>query len=62
MNFRMRRNMAAATDKTAENDLMTRTAEQFLEKEVKDPELREILKPHSKCKYRFPIAHQSLEC
>jgi hypothetical protein len=51
--------MAAATNKTVENDLMTQTAEQFLEKEVKDPELREILKPHSKCKYCFSVARQS---
>jgi len=38
-------------DNTRENDAMNRTAKQFLESEVKDPDLREILMPHSKCSY-----------
>jgi len=42
--------MRAATDMTDENDVMTQASERFLEQEVKDEKLREILKPHSKCK------------
>ena len=51
MNFRMRLNMRTATNMTDENDVMTRASESFLEQEVKDEKLREMLKPHSKCKY-----------
>jgi hypothetical protein len=42
--------MRTATNMTVENDVMTRASETFLEQEVKDEKLREILKPHSKCK------------
>jgi hypothetical protein len=50
MNFRMRLNMRTATNMTDENDVMTRVSERFLEQEVKDEKLREMLRPHSKCK------------
>jgi hypothetical protein len=43
--------MRAATNMTNENDAMTQASERFLEQEVKDEKLRELLKPHSKCKY-----------
>lgn len=41
--------MISATDRTKANDTMTRMAEDWLAKEVKDPELRALLEPHSKC-------------
>jgi hypothetical protein len=64
MNFRMRLNMKVATNMTDENDVMTRASERFLEQEVKDEKLREILNPRSKCKYpstkeRFPTSFLS---
>jgi hypothetical protein len=46
--------MRAATDMTDENNVMTHASERFLEQEVKDEKLREVLKPHSKCKYPPP--------
>ena len=49
MIFHIRVNRRVAMDNTRENDAMNRAAKQFLESEVKDPYLREILTPHSKC-------------
>ncbi len=49
MNFRMRLNMYSATNGNKQNDAMTKAADDYREKEVKDPELRELLHPHSKC-------------
>jgi hypothetical protein len=49
MNYRMSRNMAVAKIGSKENNLMTKAADDFLVKEVKDPELRKKLEPHSKC-------------
>jgi hypothetical protein len=39
----------AATDNSPENDLMTKSAIEFMESQVKDPKLREIVRPNSKC-------------
>jgi cation diffusion facilitator CzcD-associated flavoprotein CzcO len=50
MNVRMMRfGKRAATDNSPENDLMTKTAIDFMEKQIQDPKLREIVRPHSKC-------------
>jgi hypothetical protein len=45
----MSRNMVVSKIGSKENNEMTRAAEDFLEKEVEDPELRKKLEPHSKC-------------
>ncbi|KAH8816705.1 hypothetical protein F5884DRAFT_873456 [Xylogone sp. PMI_703] len=55
MNWRMRLNMLSATNMTKQNDTMTKMAEDWLEHEVKDPELRELLKPHSKYYCKRPL-------
>ena len=49
MVFRLRHNRKVAIEGTSENAAMSRAAEQFLEKEVKDPDLCELLRPRSKC-------------
>jgi hypothetical protein len=49
MNYRMSRNMAVSKIGSRENNVMTKAAEDFLAKEVKDPELKKKLEPHSKC-------------
>jgi cation diffusion facilitator CzcD-associated flavoprotein CzcO len=50
MNFRMMRmGMGLATDNSTGNDGMNRTAVQFMESQIIDPELREKLRPDSKC-------------
>ena len=50
MNLRMMMfGKKAATDNSPQNDLMTRTAVNFMESQVKDPKLREIVRPNSKC-------------
>ena len=38
-----------ATDGSERNDMLTKAAVEFMKAEVKDPELREILEPKSKC-------------
>ena len=38
-----------ATDGTPENDMMTRQAINFMESQIEDPELREKVRPYSKC-------------
>jgi cation diffusion facilitator CzcD-associated flavoprotein CzcO len=44
-----------ATDNTPENDRMTKMAVDFMESQIKDPKLREIVRPYSKCPY-FPLS------
>ena len=39
-----------ATDGDPVNDATTQQAIEFMESQIKDPELREILRPKSKCK------------
>ena len=51
MNLRMMYyGRAMATDGTDLNDQMTRTAVTFMESQISDPELREKVRPNSKCK------------
>jgi hypothetical protein len=51
----MRLNVNTATDMTKENDIMAKVADDFLKQEVKDPALRELLEPHSKCVFLPPF-------
>jgi hypothetical protein len=39
-----------ATDGDPVNDAMTAQAVKFMESQIHDPNLREVLRPHSKCK------------
>lgn len=43
-----------ATDNTKENDQMTKAAIDFMESQIKDPILREKVRPRSKCKFQQP--------
>lgn len=43
--------VAMSTDNDPLNDSMTKAAIDYMEFEIKDPKLREVLRPHSKCQY-----------
>ncbi len=52
MNLEMMRECRPmATDGDHMNDKMTREAIAYMESQIQDPELRERVRPHSKCKF-----------
>lgn len=52
MNLHMMRNgRKMATDGHPLNDQMTQLATKFMESQIKDPELRNLVRPDSKCMY-----------
>jgi hypothetical protein len=58
MNLRMMRyGKKMATDGHPENDVMTKKAVEFMESQIRDPQLREKVRPNSKCEFQNLDTH-----
>jgi cation diffusion facilitator CzcD-associated flavoprotein CzcO len=55
-----KRAITGAVDNSAANDRVNFVANKFMEKQVKDPSLRKLLKPSAKCKL-FLLLHLSMQ-